>query len=350
MIKWIPILVAAAGLAVAIYTVSTASHEAPKVPLAAEPSVNPYAHGIAATGQAEGASRNIRVAAPEGAVATKVFVKVGQQVKAGDPLFELDPRPLLADLARARAARAVAEADLNRILAQPRAETLPALEAEVVSAESSVQDWQDQYNRYKEAQQQMGAGDMELTRSRFGLDLAKSRLARAKADLALAKAGAWGPDVDYARAQLASADAAIQSVQTMLDRRTVRAPVDGTILKRDIEPGQFAPADAKSSVITMADLSKLHIRARVDEEDLPELVEGAKATARIRGSRMIMIPLRMLWIEPLAAAKTELSGSTSERVDTRVVEVIFEVGDLGGNRLYPGQLVDVFIEGGKPGG
>ena len=53
----------------------------------------------------------------------------------------------------------------------------------------------------------------------------------------------------------------------------------------------------------------------------------------------------MLRIEPLAEPKVSLSGNTTERVDTRVLEVIFEVTEKGDAPLYPGQLVDVFIEG-----
>jgi HlyD family secretion protein len=345
MVKWGAIIVAAAGLALAVYTAATASHEAPKVALAAEPSVNPFENGIAATGMVEAASRNVAVAAPEGAVATRVFVEVGQVVKTGAPLFELDPRPLQADLAKAQAARESAAAALARVRAQPRAETLPALEAAVRSIQAEVADWTDQYERFQEAMKQTGGGNMELERRRFALDGAKARLAQAQANLALARAGAWGPDVEVAKADLAQAQAQVAAVQILLDRRTVRAPIDGTILKREIEPGQFAPAAAGAAAIVMGDLTTLHVRARVDEEDLPMLRAGAKGSARIRGRIAINVPLKMLRIEPLARPKKELSGDTTERVDTRVLEVIFEVQESKDAPLYPGQLVDVFIDG-----
>jgi multidrug resistance efflux pump len=192
---------------------------------------------------------------------------------------------------------------------------------------------------------QTGASDMEVVRRSFALMVAKNQLTKAKAELALASAGAWGPELDVARAELASSAAAVEAVQILLDRRTVRAPIDGTILKRNIEPGQFAAADSHSASVVMGDISRLHIRAQVDEEDLPELRHGAKAIARIRGSRDITVPLIMLRIEPLAEPKVSLSGNTTERVDTRILEVVFEVTDKGDAPLYPGQLVDVFIDG-----
>ena len=71
---------------------------------------------------------------------------------------------------------------------------------------------------------------------------------------------------------------------------------------------------------------------------------GAAAQARVRGQKAILVPLTMIRIEPLAQPKVQLSGATTERVDTRVLEVLFRV--QGSATLYPGQLVDVFIDGG----
>jgi multidrug efflux pump subunit AcrA (membrane-fusion protein) len=261
-----------------------------------------------------------------------VLVEVGQTVKAGDPLFELDPRPLQADLLKAKAARDAAAAALARAQAQPRAETIPPLEAALHSAESDVSDWTDQLERFQEAMKHTGGGDMEMARRRYALDGAKARLEQARANLALARAGAWTHDVEVARADLAQAQAQVDAAQVLLDRRTVRSPINGTVLKRNIEPGQFAAAEPRAAAIVLGDLATLHVRARVDEEDLPMLHDGAGGQARIRGRMPINVPLRMLRIEPLAQPKTELSGDTTERVDTRVLEVVFEVQPGPGRR------------------
>src|ERR1051325_1793922 len=136
MFKWLTIAVAGLGVIVAVYTAAT-SHEALPAPLPAEPpSVNPFPSGVAATGLVEAASRNVQVAPPEAGLVTKVFVQVNDAVKAGDPLFQLDTRPLDADLIRANAACAAAKAELARLTAQPRAEDVPPLEAAVDQARS----------------------------------------------------------------------------------------------------------------------------------------------------------------------------------------------------------------------
>jgi HlyD family secretion protein len=350
MTKWVTIIAAVAGLCVAIYAIAVSRREAPEVPLAAVPSINPFEEGIAGTGIVEAASRNVLIAAPEGGVVTRIWAEVGQAVKAGDPLFELDTRPLQADLMRARAAREAALADLQRLEAQPRPEEIPVLEAAVEAARATVADLSDQYESLSAAAQRSAASEQEVRRRWFALEEARARLQQAEAQLTLARSGAWAQDIAVARARIAQADADINAIQLLIDRRTVRAPIDGTVLKRDIEPGQFAPADVINAAMVLGDLSSMNIRARIDEEDLPRLREGARGVARLRGSAELVVPLEMIRIEPLARPKTDLSGSTTERVDTRVVEVVFRVtspsgGDAALPRLYPGQLVDVFIEG-----
>lgn len=350
MIKWTTILAAACGLGVAVYAVSTASFAPPNLPLAAPPSINPFPKGIAATGVVEAGSRNVQVAAPEGAVVTKVFREVGEGVNVGDPLFELDSRTLQADLVRARAARDVQAAALRRLEQQPRPEEVPALESAVRDAEAELADWNDQLDMWSKAMKEDAAGDTEIRRRKFAVLGAEARLERVKANLALTKAGAWGPDLDVARAELAQAEASVTAVEILVERRTVRSPIAGTVLKRNIEPGQYAPADAKNSTMTVGDLTRLHVRARVDEEDLPGLRDGAKGIARVRGRADLTVPLKMVRIEPLAEPKTALSGSTTERVDTRVLETIFEVEGTPPVTLYPGQLLDVYIDAAAAGG
>jgi len=344
MIKWLTILGAIAGVALAVYVVSTASHKPPPIPLAAPPSINPFDRGIAATGIVEARSRNVPIAAPEGGLVTRVFVEAAQSVKSGDPLFELDPRPIEAELVQARAAVVVAQATLDRLIAQPRDVELPPLEAIVDATRAEVEDLQDQYDMLKQAGEEQAASSNELRRRYFLLQRVRARLAEVEARLKLFREGAWEPDIAIARAELDRANTAIDALNIMLERRTVRAPIDGTILQRSVEPGQFAPSEPRASAMVMGDLSSLRVRARVDEEDLPRLRDGAKGIARVRGEQEITVPLHMLRIEPLAIPKTELSGSTIERVDTRVVEVLFEVNAVPAVTLYPGQLVDVFID------
>lgn len=364
MLKWTTILAGVAGAAMGIYVVATQPSPSDQVkpPPASPPSVNPFAHGIAASGQVEAASRNVAVSAPEPGLVVAVHKNVGEQVQAGDPLFELDTRLLKAELGSAQAAleaaRAqvtVAEARLARAKAQPRSEEVPPLQAMVARAEAFLADQQQQLDELTTAGRGAAATQMEIDRRTFAVEMAKAERTRALADLALKRAGAWAPDILVAEAEVAQAragvrqaEAAISALTIRIDRLIVRSPINGTVLKRNVEPGQYAATGSGSggaqASAVVGDLRSLRVRARVDEEDAPLLRDGAKAAARVRGLTAETIPLKWMWVEPLAQPKTDLTGSNIERVDTRVVEVLFQIDGTPKSRLFPGQVVDVYIQ------
>ena len=354
MLKWITFIIAAIGLAAGIYTVATARQELPKQPPAAPPSVNPFPSGIAALGAVEPAGRQIRVVAPEAGMVTEVFAQTGQRVEKDAPLFQLDRRPLEAQLIEASAARDLARAQLERLRSAPRPEDVPALEAAVAKANAQLEDAKDLLERAKSALAEGGGNNSEVTRRTWGVRVAQANLDAANADLARLQAGTWKPELEVAEAQLNQANARISALTVLLNRLTVRAPITGEVLKRNVEPGEFAmanPMRMTEAAFVLGDLSKLHVRARVDEEDAPLLRPGARAVARVRGVSSRELALKMLRIEPLAMPKTDIIGAPTERIDTRVVEVVFEVEDAGanpgGDSVYPGQAVDVFIEAPK---
>lgn len=348
MVKWISIILALAGTMLAFYTVATVGTDAPiNPPPAAPPAVNPFAQGIASGGFIEAASRNIEVSAPEGGLVTQVQVQVGDSVRAGQPVMQLDARLLEAELLRAQASLAVATAQLAELRAQPRPEELPSLKAALARAQVRLADSQDQLDEVMDAKSLGGVSTTEVQRRRFNTEAAKADVAQAEAQLALLSAGAWAPVIAVAESRVAQANAEIASITVRLDRLTVRSPIDGTVLKRNVEPGQFASfglGGGSGAAIVVGDLRQLHVRARVDEEDVPMLRLGAKAIARVRGVRPEDLPLEMIRIEPLALPKNQLMGTTTERVDTRVIEVLFRITGPARATVYPGQAVDVFID------
>jgi multidrug efflux pump subunit AcrA (membrane-fusion protein) len=165
-----------------------------------------------------------------------------------------------------------------------------------------------------------------------------------QADLALLKAGAWGPDKTIARARVASAQAQVESAKTNLDRLTVRAPVDGRLLQVKIRPGEFAAVGVLADpLILLGRTDVMHIRVDVDENEASRVRQGAKAVAYVRGNSSITTALDFVRVEPFIVPKRSLTGDTTERVDTRVLQVIyaFEPKDLP---VYVGQQMDVYID------
>lgn len=349
MTRVVTISLAVVGLAFAIFAVVVSRRQPDVPPPARTPSVSPFPASIAATGLIEAQSRNIGIAPPENGLLLEVLVDVGDQVTAGAPVLRMDARALQAQLVEAKALAEVAAAQLLAIETQPRPERVAVRRQTLAAAEARLADATTNLERMTRASASDAATPVELTRAQFLFDARKAERDQANAELLLEEAGAWEPDQAVARAQRDSALARVRSLETQIDRFTVRSPIAGTVLKRSAEPGEYVGA-ATSIPLVIGDVSTLRVRARVDEADAPFLRLGAAAKARLRGVGESLIPLRMLRIEPLAAPKRDLTNMPSERVDTRVIEVIFEVEDSSGFTLFPGALVDVFIEANPPEG
>ncbi len=90
-------------------------------------------------------------------------------------------------------------------------------------------------------------------------------------------------------------------------------------------------------------MRQIHVRADIDEADIPRFLQGAQARAFARGATDRPIPLRFVRVEPYVQPKKSLTGSSSERVDTRVLQVIYAI-DQSQPEIYIGQQLDVFID------
>lgn len=93
----------------------------------------------------------------------------------------------------------------------------------------------------------------------------------------------------------------------------------------------------------MGTVAPLQMRIDIDEEDCWRFIKGSPATAFVRGNANIHFPLKFERIEPYVIPKLSFTGEVTERLDTRVLQVLyrFEKDDLP---IYPGMLLDVFIE------
>ena len=347
--RWVTMILAAAGVAIGVYAVATADEVAPPVPLAREASVNPFGRGIAALGIVEPLERSVDVAAPEAGLVVSVAAGVGERVAAGAELFRLDARQLEAQLLEARAEVAAREAEIARWHALPRGEDVPPAQAAAMAARARAADLADTLKRTEDAARAGAATTREVAAARFALERAEAERAQAEAELARVNAGGWKPDLVIAEANLGAARARVGALEALSERLTVRAPRAGTVLRREIEPGEYASAGGRT-LLVLGDLEHLAVRAQVDEEDIGLLggwKPGVKlgAVLKTRGARQRTVELELVRIEPYARPKSDLSGTNLERVDTRVVDVVLRVkaGELEAP-LYPGQAVDVFID------
>ena len=108
--------------------------------------------------------------------------------------------------------------------------------------------------------------------------------------------------------------------------------------------GEYAPTGSLSQPLMLIGNTKLlHVRVDVDENDAWRVRADAPATGYVRGNRDINTSLRFVRIEPYVVPKRSLTGDSTERVDTRVLQVLYAF-DGGRLPIYVGQQMDVFIE------
>ena len=96
-------------------------------------------------------------------------------------------------------------------------------------------------------------------------------------------------------------------------------------------------------LILLGLVCQLHVRVDIDEHDIPRFRKGAPARAVVRGNPAQHFPLEFVRIEPFVVPKRHLTGDDTERVDTRVLQVIYAL-PLDLEDVFVGQPLDVYID------
>ena len=301
----IPVL-AVVGLLVMIYTVAAGEKDYPSTPPLSEPASSPFTHSVAGSGLVEASSQNIAVASHLDGTIAQVSAQIGERVEKGAILFVLDDRQTQATLKTREAARAVAK------------------------------------SRVEEAQALFSRAKFQLEQVSTLKDL--KAVSREEVQRRETEASATRALLGAAIASVAYEDAQIDEVKMELERMTVKAPIDGTVLQVNIRPGELVSKNPGSvAPVIIGDISRLHVRVDIDENDAWRLSKGAKARGFLKGNARLETDLSWVDVEPLVIPKHSLTGASTERVDTRVLAVLFSF-DPGNLPVYVGQQMDVFIE------
>jgi multidrug efflux pump subunit AcrA (membrane-fusion protein) len=251
----------------------------------------PYTAYVAGPGMVESQAENIAIGSPASGIVTAIKVAWGDHVEAGATLFELDRRDLEAQLlpATARVQEVRAAADQARALLK-LAQQVPDHRA--VSAE-----------------------EMKNRRARVAMDVAA----------------------------VASAQADVDRLHKEMELRTVRAPRAGKLLQINMHPGEAISSGGGTPLMLLGDDRRLWVRASIDQNDAWRVQPGAKATAFLRGNPHLSVPLKFEHIEPTIVPRAVVTGDSTERVDSRVLQVVYSF-DPSKLPVYVGQWLDVYIE------
>jgi HlyD family secretion protein len=321
------------------------STEPPSAPPAAD-----FQHTVGAVGLVEASSENIAISTPVPGLVMQVQVKAGDVVKAGQKLFSLDDRDLRAELEVRRTALEVAGRKLAKLEQSPRAEEIPPAEARVREAEVALADAAVQQRLIESVTDRRAIREEDLQRRRLAAKAAEAKLDEAKAALSLLKAGSWEPEINIARAEIELAKANVKRLETDIERLTVCAPITGEILQLNVRSGEYAQSGPLTKpLIVMGETSRLNVRTDVDENEAWRVSAGAPAEAAERGNSGLKVQLEFVRFEPYVVPKKSLTGDSTERVDTRVLQVIYRF--KGPNAPFRvGQQLDVFIAANQQGG
>jgi len=160
--------------------------------------------------------------------------------------------------------------------------------------------------------------------------------------LALLMKGAWEPDMLIAQATVDQAEAQREQTLIEIERLIVRAPIDGQVIQKNIRAGEYVGTPPSQALLVIGDVSVMHVRVDIDDNDIPRFRPGLQGFAVARGNAEQKLPLTFVRVEPYVIPKKSLSGASSERVDTRVLQVIFAL-PKGTTAVYVGQQVDIFL-------
>ena len=311
-----------------------------------------YANGIIESDQSSGSNINIypEVSGP----ITKVLVHEGQEVAAGDPLFAIDDSVQRAVTEQLRLQAEASLALLNELKAQPRPETLAVAEAQVGLADSNLKAVRDQDDKDRASydidpksisKDALDTADDAVRQGASSLDVARKQFD-------LTKAGTWSYDIANQESQYEALRQAYQAANALLLKYSVKAPIAGVVLSVYAAAGSYVSPQGAYDPYTQAfdqlvimgpPQDYLAVRCFVDEIMVSRLPSKWHITAQMTVTGTdIKVPLEFVRVQPYVSPKIELSNERQEKVDLRVLPVLFrfQKQDIP---VYPGQLVDVYI-------
>jgi HlyD family secretion protein len=322
------------------------------------PASNPYSQGVYANGIIESYQtngENINIYPEVSGVVTHILVTEGETVSQGVPLLQLDESVQKALVEQQSSQAEAARTALEQLKAQPRKENLEVARAQVEFAAASLKNVQDQLDKVSKsyALDPKSVSKDAMDNAANAVRVSKSNLGVAEKQYELTKAGAWIYDIRNQEHQYEALVKAYTASKALLDKFTLRAPADGVILAIKAAVGSYVSPQGTYGTYTQGfnpiivmggPPAQLAVRCYVDEILIPRLPKPESMTAKmfIRGTK-VSIPLDFMRVQPYVTPKIELSNQRTERVDVRVLPIIFRFQKPQDLDLFPGQLVDVYL-------
>jgi len=203
---------------------------------------------------------------------TRIYVREGAQLKSGDPVLALDDSALRSELASARAELATAETELRNVERGPTAEELNQAEAEIARYRMEADAARKTLEANERLLQKGAVSRFEVEESRRGLARAEQSLQSAITRRDDIRRRYDTVDRQRAVARVEAAKSRISFLESSIERSILRAPASGTLYQFDVRDGAYLEAGALVGLL--ADLTRLRVRAFVDEPEMGRVALG----------------------------------------------------------------------------
>ncbi len=290
-------IVSALGIIAAITLVNYPAPPPNLTVMYSPPPANPYEQAVAASGLVEAFEDNIFIGIQVPSLIKAVHCKVGDRVREGQVLFEVDDSVQLSKVKTAETSVEIAQGQLEKARSQ-----LSRLVAIKDTRAVSIED---------------------LRNKEYDVKIAESNVQNAKMQL--------------------------ESAQNDLRLTKTYAPKECVVLKMDLRKGEYAGTYTESATsqndapIVLGRCDKLQVRADIDEYNAFRIRDNQQAVAYTKGVAQVPLPLTFMRFEPYCVPKKSLTAAADERVDTRVLQVIYSFDVVKDFPIYVGQQVDIFI-------
>jgi HlyD family secretion protein len=204
----------------------------------------------------------------------KRLVSEGQEVKAGQIVARLDNQDLAQDIAQRKAQVAVAQSNLLELKTGSRPEEIAQAEAVLERARADGERAKLELDRQKKLfeREVISAREYDLAKTTY--DGTEARIREAKEMLTLVRKGPRQEKIDQAKAALEQAQESLALAQTRMSYSVVYSPISGIVLSENIEPGEYVSPG--TPILTLGDLSRVYLRAYINETDLGRVKVGQK--------------------------------------------------------------------------
>ena len=263
--RWI---VGTVAIAAAVVLFASLSRD-PAVPVRAVTAQRSTIRSVVSTNGKVEPLQNFEAHAPIGTTINKILVREGDRVKKGQLLVQLNDAEARSQAARAKAQVLGSDANISDLRSGGNREEILTLESQILKARTDSETAQRNLDALQRLQQQNAASPGEIKN-------AEDQLKRSNADLNLLlqkqKNRYSQPEIARVEAQKSEAQAALTAAEDVLHQLNIRAPFDGVVYSLPILLGAYLnPGDL---ILQEADLSKVRVRAFVDEPDVGRLAPG----------------------------------------------------------------------------